>query len=85
MLCSGDVIGKKGALIPNFACDISETYLIDVRIKAALGFNPRSNVDWKADRPSIRMVAVAMLHGNLIKVVEEKKLLELNKKVSAEI
>ncbi len=58
---------------------------MDVGIKAALGYNPRSTVDWKGDRPSTRMGAVAMLRENLIKAHKATKLLEMEKKVVAEM
>jgi imidazolonepropionase-like amidohydrolase len=82
---SGNVIGGMAVLIRNFAHDINEAYVMDIGIKAALGYNPRSTVDWKGDRPSTRMGAVAMLRENLIKALKARKLLELNKKVAAEI
>ncbi len=82
---SGNVIGGKAVLIRNFAHDINEAYVMDVGIKAALGYNSRSTVDWKGDRPSTRMGAVAMLRENLIKALKARKLLELEKKVAAEI
>jgi imidazolonepropionase-like amidohydrolase len=82
---SGNVIGGKAVLIRNFARDINEAYIMDVGIKAALGYNPRSTVDWKGDRPSTRMGAVAMLRENLIKALKARKLLEMEKKVAAEM
>lgn len=82
---SGNVIGGKAVLIRNFARDINEAYVMDVGIKAALGYNPRSTVDWKGDRPSTRMGAVAMLRENLIKAHKATKLLEMEKKVAAEM
>jgi imidazolonepropionase-like amidohydrolase len=82
---SGNVIGGKAVLIRNFARDVNEAYVMDVGIKAALGYNPRSTVDWKGDRPSTRMGAVAMLRENLIKAHKATKLLEMEKKVAAEM
>src|SRR5215218_5614293 len=82
---SGNVIGGKAVLIRNFARDINKAYIMDVGIKAALGYNPRSTVDWKGDRPSTRMGAVAMLRENLIKALKARKLLEMEKKVAAEM
>jgi hypothetical protein len=82
---SGNVIGGTAVLIRNFAHDINEAYIMDVGIKAALGYNPRSTFDWKGDRPSTRMGAVAMLRENLIKALKARKHLELEKKVPAEI
>ena len=72
-------------LIRNFAHDINEAYVMDIGIKATVGYNPRSTVDWKGDRPSTRMGAVAMLRENLIEALKARKLVELEKKVPAEI
>jgi imidazolonepropionase-like amidohydrolase len=82
---SGNVIGGKAVLIRNYARDINEAYIMDVGIKAALGYNPRSTIEWKGDRPSTRMGAVAMLRENLIKALKARKLLEIEKKVAAEM
>ncbi len=82
---SGNVIAGKAVLIRNFAQNINEAYVMDVGIKAALGYNPRSTVDWKGDRPSTRMGTVALLRENMIKALKAKKFLELEKKVPAEI
>ena len=82
---SGNVIGGKAVLIHNFAHDINEAYVVDIGIKAAVGYNPRRTVDWKGDRSSARMGAVAMLRENLIKALKARKLVELEKKVPAEI
>jgi imidazolonepropionase-like amidohydrolase len=82
---SGNVIGGKAVLRRNFAHDINEAYVMDIGIKAALGYNPRSTVDWKADWPSTRMGAVAMLRENLIKALKARKLVQLENKIPAEI
>jgi imidazolonepropionase-like amidohydrolase len=82
---SGNVIGGKGVLIRNYASNIEDAYVMDVGIKAALGFNPRSTVDWKGRRPSTRMGAVAMLRENFIKAVKTKRLLEKEKKLPEEV
>lgn len=51
---------------------------MDVGIKAALGYDPLSTTDWRGDRPSTRMGAIAMLRENIIKA---KKCKGLSKKV----
>src|SRR5919108_355484 len=56
-----------------------------VGIKAALGYNPRSTVEWKGNRPSTRMGAVAMLRENFNKARKMQKLLETEKKVIDEV
>lgn len=78
---SGNVIGGKAVLIRNFVQDIAQAYIKDIGVKAALGFNPRSTIDWKGNRPSTRMGAVAMLRENFIKARKMQKLLQTKKKV----
>ena len=78
---SGNVIGGKAVLIRNFVQDISQAYIKDVGVKAALGFNPRSTIDWKGNRPSTRMGAVAMLRENFIKAIKMQRLVQTEKKV----
>jgi imidazolonepropionase-like amidohydrolase len=83
---SGNVLGGKAVLIRNFAKDIGESYVMDIGIKAALGYNPRSTTEWKGDRrPSTRMGAVAMLRENFIKAIKMQKLLQTERKVIDEV
>lgn len=77
---SSNVMGGKAVLIRNFAKDIEEAYLADIGIKMALGYNPRSRVDWKGNRPSSRMGVVAMLRENFIKARKMQNLLKSEKK-----
>ena len=82
---SGNIIGGNAVLIRNFVQDIGQAHILDVGIKAALGYNPRSTVDWKGNRPSTRMGAVAILRENFIKARKMQKLLETEKKVIDEV
>jgi imidazolonepropionase-like amidohydrolase len=82
---SGNIIGGKAVLIRNFAKDVGEAIVSDVGIKMALGYNPRSTTEWKGDRPSTRMGAVAMLRENLIKAKKMQRLLQTEKKVMDEV
>jgi imidazolonepropionase-like amidohydrolase len=77
---SGNIIGGKAVLIRNFAKDIGEAYMSDVGIKMALGYNPRSTTEWKGDRPSTRMGAIAMLRENLLRARKMQRLLQMEKK-----
>ena len=79
---SSNVIGGKAVLIRNFAKDIEEAYLVDIGIKVALGYNPRSRIDWKGNRPSSRMGVIAMIRDNFIKARKMKNLLRIEKKLS---
>ena len=82
---SGNIIAGNAVLIRNFVQDIEEAYLMDVGIKAALGYNPRSTVEWKGDRPSTRMGVVAMLRENFNKARKMQKLIQTEKKVIDEV
>lgn len=82
---SGNIIAGKAVFIRNFVQDIEKAYLMDVGIKAALGYNPRSTVEWKGDRPSTRMGAVAMLRENFNKARKMQKLIEKGNKVIDEV
>ena len=82
---SGNIIAGNAVLIRNFVQDIGQAHIMDVGIKAALGYNPRSTVDWKGNRPSTRMGAVALLRENFIKARKIRKLLETEKKVIDEV
>jgi imidazolonepropionase-like amidohydrolase len=82
---SGNIIAGNAVLIRNFVQDIGQAHIMDVGIKAALGYNPRSTVDWKGNRPSTRMGAVAILRENFIKARKLQKLLETGKKVIDEV
>jgi imidazolonepropionase-like amidohydrolase len=82
---SGNIIGGKAVLVRNFSKDIEEAYVTDVGIKAALGYNPRSTTDWKGDRPSTRMGAVAMLRENFVKARKMERLIQTEKKVIDEV
>ena len=82
---SGNIVGGKAVLIRNFAKDIGEAYMTDVGIKMALGYNPRSTTEWKGDRPSTRMGAIAMLRENLLKARKMQHLIQMEKKVTDEV
>jgi imidazolonepropionase-like amidohydrolase len=82
---SGNIIGGKAVLIRNFVRDISQAFIMNVGIKAALGYNPRSTTEWKGNRPSTRMGAVAMLREHFIKARKMQELVRKEKKVIDEI
>lgn len=82
---SGNIIGGRAVLIRNFVQDIGQAFIMDVGIKAALGYNPRSTMEWKGNRPSTRMGAVAMLRENFIKARKMQALLQKEKKAIDEV
>jgi imidazolonepropionase-like amidohydrolase len=58
---------------------------MDVGIKAAMGYNPRSTTKWKGDRPSTRMGAIALLRENFLKALKMQRLIQTEKKVIDEV
>jgi imidazolonepropionase-like amidohydrolase len=62
---SGNILGGRSAVIRNWAPHTNAALLARAGIKAALGFNPTSNTEWKGDRPSTRMGAMGMLRSRL--------------------
>lgn len=76
----GNIIGGKAVLVRNFSRDIGDAYVMDVGIKVALGYNPRSTTEWKGERPSTRMGAIAMLRENFIKARKCKDLFRKKRK-----
>ena len=65
---SGNIIGGQAAVIRNFAANSTEALIGRAGLKAAFGYNPRSTGDWKGQRPSTRMGAIAILRGRLAEV-----------------
>ena len=59
--------------------------MADVGIMMALGYNPRYKTEWKGERPSTRMGAIAMLRENLIKARKMQHLIQMEKKVTDEV
>ena len=82
---SGNIVGGKGVIIRNFGVDVEEALIGYAGIKAALGYNPRSTIDWKGTRPYTRMGAVALLRKWLEKARDSLKLVEQGKKSLEEI
>ena len=70
---SGNVVGGKSVFIRNYEDNVEKAYIKDEGIKMALGYNPRSTNDWKGDRPSTRMGAMAILRDNLLKAKKNSK------------
>jgi imidazolonepropionase-like amidohydrolase len=65
---SGNIIGGLSAVIRNYAQNSTEALISRAGIKAALGYNPMSTLDWKGDRPSTRMGALNILRTKLDEV-----------------
>ncbi|HLH85301.1 MAG TPA: amidohydrolase family protein [Thermoplasmataceae archaeon] len=82
---SGNPIGGKAVLIRNWSTNIGDAYIMDIGIKAALGYNPRSTTDWSGRRPTTRMGAVALLRERFIKAKKLMNLLKTGKKSEDEV
>ncbi len=68
---SGNMIGGKAALLRNWKPNIKEAFVKHVGVKAAMGYNPRSTIDWRGTRPFTRMGAVALFRNALTKAQAE--------------
>lgn len=65
---SGNIIGGQSAVIRNYAKDSTGAFIGRAGLKAAFGYNPMSTRDWKGQRPTTRMGAIAILRGRLSEV-----------------
>jgi len=65
---SGNIIGGQSAVIRNYAKDSTGALIGRAGLKAAFGYNPMSTRDWKGQRPTTRMGAIALLRGKLSEV-----------------
>lgn len=77
---SGNLIGGKAIIIRNFAKDRSKALVRDYGYKMALGFNPRSTLEWKGKRFNTRMGVYALLIEEFENVIRKKRKLELENK-----
>ncbi len=82
---SGNPIGGRAVLVRNFGKNINESYIKDIGVKAALGYNPRSTTEWKGRRPTTRMGAVALLREGFSKARKSMELIQKGKKVQEEV
>ena len=82
---SGNIVGGRGAVIRNFAKSKDEAYVQSGGIKAALGWNPKSTTEWKGERPTTRLGAVALLKNALEEGRRMRKLVAKGKKEKEEL
>lgn len=82
---SGNIIGGMGSLIRNFGKNINEAFVKDIGVKMALGYNPRSTVEWKGNRPSTRMGTIALLREKFLNARKTSALLASGKKTADEV
>ena len=74
---SGNIIGGQSAVIRNYAGDTTRALIGRAGLKGAFGYNPMSTRDWKGQRPTTRMGAMAILRGQLSEV--RRKIRQLRK------
>jgi len=79
---SGNIIGGKSVLIGNFESNIEKAFIKAVGMKLALGCNLRITNDWKCERPSTRIVSIAILRDCLLKDVKTQNCLIRLKRIS---
>jgi len=68
---SGNVISGLSAVIRNYSKTSTDALVARAGIKSAFGYNPMSTVDWKGQRPSTRMGAIALLRKRLDEVLQK--------------
>lgn len=70
---SGNLVAGKAMIIRNFVENRKNALIKDYGYKMALGFNPRSTLDWKGVRPDTRMGIYAMLEDKFDKALQKKE------------
>ena len=65
---SGNIIGGQSAVVRNYAKDSTGALIGRAGLKAAFGYNPMSTREWKGQRPTTRMGAIALLRNRLSEV-----------------
>ncbi len=82
---SGNIMGGMGCLIRNFGKNIKESYIKDIGVKMALGYNPRSTTDWKGERPTTRMGVSAIIRSKFLAAKKMKTMVDSGKKSVDEV
>lgn len=70
---SGNIIGGLSAVIRNYGKNSTEALITRAGVKAAFGYNPMSTQEWKGQRPSTRMGAVALFRKKLDEVRQKEE------------
>jgi imidazolonepropionase-like amidohydrolase len=70
---SGNIIGGLSAVIRNYAKNSTKALITRAGVKAAFGYNPMSTQEWKGQRPSTRMGAVALFRKKLDEVRQKEE------------
>jgi imidazolonepropionase-like amidohydrolase len=82
---SGNILGGRAMVIKNFSPNRHRAVLCDHGFKMALGYNPRSNPEWKGIRPNTRMGNSALFEKKISEVIrlEEKARIKKERSLSA--
>jgi len=70
---SGNIISGLSAVIRNYSKNSTEALVARAGVKSAFGYNPMSTQDWKGQRPSTRMGAIALLRKRLDEVRQKEQ------------
>jgi imidazolonepropionase-like amidohydrolase len=70
---SGNIISGLSAVIRNYGKNSTEALVARAGVKSAFGYNPMSTHDWKGQRPSTRMGAIALLRKRLDEVRQKQE------------
>jgi imidazolonepropionase-like amidohydrolase len=70
---SGNIISGLSAVIRNYSKNSTEALVARAGVKSAFGYNPMSTQDWKGQRPSTRMGAMALLRKRLDEVRQKEQ------------
>ncbi len=65
---SGNILGGRAVVIKNFSSNRNRAVICDYGFKMALGYNPRSNPEWKGLRPNTRMGTIALFEKKISEV-----------------
>lgn len=82
---SGNIMGGMGCLIRNFGRNIKESYVKDIGVKMALGYNPRSTTDWNGERPTTRMGVSSIIRNKFLSAMKTKALVDSGKKTMDDV
>jgi imidazolonepropionase-like amidohydrolase len=70
---SGNIISGLSAVIRNYGKTSTDALVARAGVKSAFGYNPMSTHDWKGQRPSTRMGAIALLRKRLDEVRQKEQ------------
>jgi imidazolonepropionase-like amidohydrolase len=70
---SGNIISGLSAVIRNYGKNSTDALVARAGVKSAFGYNPTSTQDWKGQRPSTRMGAIALLRKRLDEVRQKEQ------------